>query len=602
MVCVGSIQELKELAELPDNYKFDDLHREFIDNITFTSKKTGNILRRVEHVFDCWYESGSVPYAQLHYPFENKEAFDNQEYMCDFISEGLDQTRGWFYTLLVLSTALFDKPCARHIICAGLILDEFGNKISKSMGNFVNPMEYLQEYGADICRLYLINSPTVKAEPLKFKEKDIKDIGRRLLPWYNAFKFFIECHTRFVKSESNPTFDMSVQSTNIMDRWIVARIGTLAQRVNKEMETYRLYNILPHLIIFIEELANWYIKFNRDRIKGKDGDVVEWNKALVTLYTALLGFAKIMAPFVPFMAETMYSKLKLLLPEDEQKESVHLTTFPEEDEYKMDKVVERQMAQLQNVTVSVRTLRGQSKNSGSLKMPLKKVTIAYNSHEYIDDIKEVVNYMYDELNIMDIQFEEQRKYVEFELEPNMLVVGKKYGKMARQITTQMRHVDSGEIVEYLDGKRNFLIVTVYDNEYKLEDDEFTLVPKMKAKLDSNMMFEINNDGVLVMIDTTQDKSVLDKYFVRQFSVAIQDTRRNSILKPWNKINIFYDCDSMDLVNVIKSQQDYIERIVGNPIHFEHDEQTKHVGRMESNKVVENSVNINDQKVSLQIYT
>ncbi|KAJ2762037.1 isoleucine--tRNA ligase, partial [Coemansia nantahalensis] len=268
VVCVGSVAELEELTGATG---ISDLHRDKIDHLTIPSRKGKGVLRRVDEVFDCWFESGSMPYAQKHYPFENKEVFE-QTFPADFISEGIDQTRGWFYTLLVLSTLLFDKPAWKNLIASGLVLAADGKKMSKRLKNYPDPMVVLNEYGADPLRLYLINSPVVRAETLRFKEEGVKDIvSRVLLPWYNAFRFF-GTQVEVLKKDTGIdfVFDPASRSANTMDRWMLASVQSLIRFVREEMGAYRLYTVVPRLLEMIDQLTNWYVRFNRRRLKGEE--------------------------------------------------------------------------------------------------------------------------------------------------------------------------------------------------------------------------------------------------------------------------------------------------------------------------------------------
>ena len=264
-VVVGSIAELESLT----GAKVTDLHRHFIDHLTIPSQRPGMPpLRRVEDVFDCWFESGAMPYAQLHYPFENKELFE-RNFPADFIAEGLDQTRGWFYTLMVLSTALFDRPAFKNLVCNGLVLAADGKKMSKRLQNYPDPNDVIAKYGADALRLYLINSPVVRAEPLRFKEEGVFAVVKDVfLPWYNAYRFFVQNARRVGEDTSRPfsPADQSLDAaTNVLDRWVCSATRTLVNAVRDEMAAYRLYTVVPALVAFIEGLTNIYVRFNRKR-------------------------------------------------------------------------------------------------------------------------------------------------------------------------------------------------------------------------------------------------------------------------------------------------------------------------------------------------
>ncbi|PWU97758.1 putative valyl-tRNA synthetase [Trypanosoma cruzi] len=310
MVCVGSVRELEELSGVTG---ITDIHRQFVDNITIPSKRPGMPpLRRVEEVFDCWFESGSMPYAQSHYPFENQKDFETHRFPADFVAEGLDQTRGWFYTLLVLGVALFDVSPFKNVVVNGLILSEDGKKMSKRLKNYPEPNIIIDTYGADALRMYMINSPVVRAEPLRFREQGVRGIVKDvLLPLFHATKFFIANANYCVLSGGNVSLD--VVSTNEMDRWILASTQTLQQYVRREMERYHLYNVIPGVFRFVVDLSNWYVRMNRRRMKNAV-DQEDRSQALSTMLTVLFSVSRILSPIVPFVAEMLYQRIKPLLP------------------------------------------------------------------------------------------------------------------------------------------------------------------------------------------------------------------------------------------------------------------------------------------------
>lgn len=324
IVCVGSIQELFELSGV----KVTDLHREFIDPITIPSKKGKGTLRRVDDVFDCWFESGSMPYAQQHYPFENQDKFTNG-FPADFIAEGLDQTRGWFYTLMVLSTALFDKPAFKNLICNGIILAEDGKKMSKRLKNYPDPEDVMNRHGADAMRLYLISSPAVRAENLRFTETGVSDMVKDIfLPFFNAYRFFVQTvkglKVPFISSVSNGY----VQSPNLLDQWIQASMAGLLSFVRKEMSAYRLYTVVPRLLAFMDDLTNWHLRMSRNRCKGKDGQESQL-VVLSVVYEILTVLCAALAPFVPFISDQIYQNLRLLDPSRFPHACVHFLPYPQ---------------------------------------------------------------------------------------------------------------------------------------------------------------------------------------------------------------------------------------------------------------------------------
>lgn len=360
IVAVGSVAELEELSGVTG---LTDIHRDKIDHITIPSKKGKAPLKRVSEVFDCWFESGSMPYAQQHYPFENKAKFEST-FPADFIAEGIDQTRGWFYTLMVLSTHLFDSPPWKNLIVNGLVLASDGKKMSKRLKNYPDPNNVMQSYGADVLRLYLITSPAVRAENLKFREEGVKElIAKVFLPWYNSYRFFFS-QLHLLKKEHNvdfkydPSIDLS-QNQNVMDRWILASTQTLIQFVRQEMEAYRLYTVVPRLLALIEDLTNWYIRFNRKRLKAENGpeDAV---RALNVLFEVLYTLSRLMAAFTPFITETMYQNLKRCLPAaKEDTRSVHFLLYPDVKKEYFDPEIERAVSRMRGVIELGRVIREQ---------------------------------------------------------------------------------------------------------------------------------------------------------------------------------------------------------------------------------------------------
>ena len=302
--CIGSIEELAELTGVT----VTDLHREHVDPLTFSLEGEEGVYRRVEEVLDCWFESGSMPYAQLHYPFENQTAFE-QGFPAEYIAEGLDQTRGWFYTLLVLGAALFEKPAFRNVIVNGMVLAADGKKMSKSLRNYTPPEELMETFGADALRLYLMTSGLVRAEEQRFTDDGVRDMVRRaLLPWHNAHSFL----DTYAEIDGWTPNDAGAKGEpTILDQWIVSRLQTLKANIGREMERYQLYNVVPRLLSFVEDLTNWYIRLNRPRFWG-EGMTPDKRAAYSTLHTVLHELSAVVAPFAPFLSEHIYLSLSRL--------------------------------------------------------------------------------------------------------------------------------------------------------------------------------------------------------------------------------------------------------------------------------------------------
>ncbi|CAN1224850.1 Isoleucine--tRNA ligase, cytoplasmic [Linum perenne] len=330
IVVVDSVTKLENLS----GAKVFDLHRHNIDHITIPSSRGPEfgVLRRIDDVFDCWFESGSMPYAYIHYPFENVELFE-KNFPGHFVAEGLDQTRGWFYTLMVLSTALFGKPAFRNLVCNGLVLAEDGKKMSKKLKNYPSPMDVINDYGADALRLYLINSPVVRAETLRFKKDGVYNVVKDVfLPWYNAYRFLVQ-NAKRLEIEGlaifAPLSSAALQhSSNVLDQWINSATQSLVHFVRQEMDAYRLYTVVPYLLSFLDNLTNVYVRFNRKRLKGRTGED-DCRIALSTLYNVLVTSCKVMSPFTPFFTEVLYQNLRKVSADSE--ESIHYCSFPAEE-------------------------------------------------------------------------------------------------------------------------------------------------------------------------------------------------------------------------------------------------------------------------------
>ena len=404
IVAIGSVEELETLAGLPTG-SISDLHRESIDAIEIPSKKGKGKLKRVDEVFDCWFESGSMPYAQLHYPFENKDRFE-KGFPAHFIAEGLDQTRGWFYTLMVLSTALFDKPAYTNLIVNGMVLAADGKKMSKRLKNYPPPDEVINDYGADALRMYLINSPVVAARELAFKKEGVYGVVKDVMnPWYNAFRFMVQNASRWENATSRtfrPNSSLAKASKDPIDVWILAEIANLEAFVHKEMEAYRLFTVMPELLAFLDQLTKWYLRLNRDRIKGEDGDAAA-ETALSVTYDVLMAVTSIMSPFTPFFAEFLYQKLRRLHPDVNKKnapegvgsaESVHFLMLPKPDpnaDTLLNARVALEMGALQTVVELGRKVR--ELKDISLKKPVVDIVIVVSNEIQRNGLKKLEKYL-----------------------------------------------------------------------------------------------------------------------------------------------------------------------------------------------------------------
>ncbi len=423
--CIGSIDDLRKLS----GKEITDLHKHNIDNIFFSctsSSKCGGIMKRTPEVFDCWFESGAMPYGQQHYPFDNKERFE-KGFPADFIAEGLDQTRGWFYTLLVLSTILFKKPAFKNVIVNGLILAEDGKKMSKRLKNYPAPEFVMENYGADSLRMYLINSPVVRAEDLKFSENGIKEILKSvIIPLWNSYNFFVEYA---VTDGWNPSRHFR-KSANELDRWILSVMQSLIKEVNIQMESYNLYKVVPAVVDFIEDLTNWYIRRSRTRFWAdakEDWKVKE--ECHSTLYEVLVVFSKIIAPILPFASEDIYRNLVANIDKNAAC-SVHLCDYPIVDELRIDVALEERMALVRTIVGLGNSLRG--KQNIRLRQPLESITVIAGKRE--QDISRPYDFLImEELNVKSvIWIENDSGLVKLSIKPNYRLLGKKFGAKMKE--------------------------------------------------------------------------------------------------------------------------------------------------------------------------
>jgi isoleucyl-tRNA synthetase len=431
MHCVASVGELEQLT----GTKVTDLHPHRIDHLTFT--KNGKTLRRIPDVFDCWFESGAMPYAQLHYPFENK-AFFEQAFPAQFIAEGLDQTRGWFYTLLVLSTALFEKAPFRNVIVNGLVLAESGEKMSKSKRNYPDPNDVIERYGADALRAYLINSPLVRAEPLKFTENHVKEVVRTvLLPLQNAWGFFV---TYANLDGWNPKTHLAqapaLAERPELDRWIVSVLQSLVREINTQMEGYYLDRVVPPMLGFIDDLTNWYIRRSRRRF-WKSGNSTDKASAYATLYDVLTTFSKVIAPVLPFFAERMHQNL-VVEPGMGQptEDSVHLCAYPLPEEPRIDRGVEAAMASVRQTVALGRALRERHKLK--TRQPLSTLTVVSTDATVRQALMDHAELLEDELNVKQVvALADDAALATLTLKANFKTLGKKMGVKMKDAATDI---------------------------------------------------------------------------------------------------------------------------------------------------------------------
>ena len=430
-------------AEIPDN----DIHSHVVDTLSMTCPKcgSGNFARTPE-VLDCWFESGSMPYAQNHYPFERSDAFE-KSFPADFIAEGIDQTRGWFYTLTVLGSALFGKEAFRNVVVNGIILAEDGKKLSKRLRNYTPPEEIIDKLGADSLRLFLINSPAVKAEDLRFSERGVTEMARSiLLPFWNAYSFFV---TYANVDGWKPDPCARPASRHELDQWILSLLNHTISSVNGEMEQYNLYRVVPILVDFIDNLTNWYIRRSRRRFWKSENDA-DKNGAYETLHYVLVEFSKVMAPFLPFLTEAIYRNLVAGVDSSAPK-SVHLAAYPQSDESLVDIDIETRMQLVRQVVGMGRTLR--SRYSIRNRQPLSRLTVVVHDDHKRELLEEMAGLVRDELNVRSVVFDsDEDSVVGISARPNFRALGRVYGAGMKEAGAAIAALAPEEIRALESGK------------------------------------------------------------------------------------------------------------------------------------------------------
>uniref|UniRef100_A0A6V7JHF2 Isoleucine--tRNA ligase, cytoplasmic n=1 Tax=Bracon brevicornis TaxID=1563983 RepID=A0A6V7JHF2_9HYME len=574
VVCVGSIEELERLT----GQKITDIHRESIDSLTIPSKRPGHPpLRRVAEVFDCWFESGSMPYAQMHYPFERVKDFEDG-FPADFIAEGIDQTRGWFYTLLVISTALFNKPPFKNLVCNGLVLAADGQKMSKRKKNYPDPMEVVDRFGADALRLYLINSPVVRAENLRFKEEGVRDIIKDVfLPWYNAFRFLQQNIQRY-ETEENVKFIYNenenenhghgiINNTNIMDKWIISFTQTLLEFLKNEMKAYRLYTVVPKLIKYIDNLTNWYVRMNRRRIKGDNGPE-DCRQALNTLFSVIYTMIRINAPFTPFLSEFMYQRIIYLLPKSakpESYESVHYQMIPEPNLQLVDEKIERSVSYMQTVIELGRIVR--DRKTIPVKYPLPEIVVIHQDDKILEEIVSLKSYILEELNVKELTVttDKQKYGVTLRAEPDHKTLGFRLKGEFKAMIQAIKDLSDSQLQDFLITKK------IKVNNHELGEDDLRIMFSFSgpAAQQLSLKYEAHCEGnVLILLDVTPDESMQHEGIAREVVNRVQKLRKKAQLVPSDEADVYYQItdETSSLFKVIQQYKEFIESITKTPQH------------------------------------
>ncbi len=543
MIAIGSIKELKEKAtDCPDEI---ELHRPYVDAIEITCDKCNGTMKRIPEVADCWFDSGSMPYAQWHWPFENKDKFGTH-FPADFISEAIDQTRGWFYTLLAISTILFDKPAYKDVICLELIVDENGQKMSKSRGNVLDPWLVLNNQGADALRwaIYTSSPPWTTS---RIGENTVTEAFRQfLIPLKNVYKFFsMYANVDGFDPREN---DIPVPQRNFLDRWVLSELNSLISYVHDEMKTYGITHSTREIARFVDKLTNWYVRRSRRRFwKSSDDD--DKTSAYLTLYEVLVTLSKIISPFVPFIAERLYHELVIPFYIDKPS-SIHLVDLPIANDQLIDSDLEREMGFVRDV-VSV-GLKARKSVRLKVRQPLASVTIRCNEDYQVEAVQKYSELIQDELNVKEIQTRSTLDdFCIISVKPNLALLGKKLGSKVPVLMKKLKEVDGQEVLRSLED----------DGKFEVDIDGIEALTKeellIERKSDEGCFIE--SDGSIdVMLSTTLTPELIEEGIAREIVRMIQSLRKEMDFNVDQKIKTAV-VGSNDLCEAVRSQIDYIQR-------------------------------------------
>lgn len=534
VIVIGSRAELEKLS----GQKVEDLHIEFVDKITIPSPTGKSDLKRIDGVLDCWFESGSMPYAQFGFPEANIEEF-KKAFPADFIAEGLDQTRGWFYTLSVIGTALFNQAPFKNVVVNGLVLAEDGRKMSKSLKNYPDPMEVLNQHGADALRLYLIDSPVVKGQEIKFSEKGVYDVVRKiLLRWWNSYSFF----ANYANIDGFVPKGDAKNSPNILDQWVLSRLNGLIANTQREMDAYRLYNVVPQLLSFIEDLTNTYIRFNRS-LFWQDGMPETKRYAYETLHEVLVTLSRLMAPFAPFMAETTYKNLSQVL--SNKKESVHLESFPVEDLSMLRPELEEAVKAMDTLVTLGRNHR--EKIAVKAKIPLNEIKIIHRSATLLETLKKFEPFFVDELNFRKVTYDSNEDhYVQISAKANFPVLGKRLGPKMKSVSAGIMALPLESLLKLESGQ----VVMVDGEEITSADVEIRRAPKGgNANLSVHQVVSIEVDPT---VTAEQEREGLAREIMRKIQVA----RKTADFQMDDKITLEIACEGL-LLEALNAHKEMI---------------------------------------------
>ncbi len=519
---IGSIEELKSMSDnCPDEI---ELHRPYIDAVKIKCPDCGKEMTRVPEVIDCWFDSGSMPFAQHHYPFENKDLFESQ-FPADFISEAVDQTRGWFYSLLAISTLIFNKAPFKNVIVLGHVQDENGQKMSKSKGNAVDPFDALETYGADAIRWYFYTN-SAPWLPNRFYGKAVTEGQRKVMgTLWNTYAFFVLYAN--IDNFDATKYSLDYSSLSVMDKWCLSKLNTMIKGVDENLANYRIPEAARYISEFVDQLSNWYVRRCRERFwtPGLEQDKIN---AYMTLYTALVVTAKTAAPMIPFMTEDIYQNLVRSIDKDAP-ESIHLCEFPEVNEEFIDKELEEYMEEVLDIVGLGRACRNGSNIKNRQPLGTMYVKATKNLPEFYTDI------IKEELNIKEVKFvEDASDLLSYSFKPQMRTLGPKYGKQLNEIRETLQNLDGSAAKAELDST-GVLKLTISIGEIELTEEDLLIETKQQEGY-----FSLSDFGITVAIDTTLTEELLTEGFVREVVSKIQTMRKDAGFEVMDHIALYVD--------------------------------------------------------------
>ena len=539
---IGSIEELKSMSDnCPDDI---ELHRPYIDAVTIKCPDCGGEMKRVPEVIDCWFDSGAMPFAQWHYPFENQDIFEDN-FPADFISEAVDQTRGWFYSLMAISTLLFDKAPYKNVIVLGHVQDKDGQKMSKSKGNAVDPMDALNKYGADAIRWYFYSN-SAPWLPNRFHEDAVVEGQRKFMgTLWNTYAFYV-LYANI--DEFDPTkYTLEYDKLSVMDKWLLSKLNSMVKSVDDNLGNYRIPEATKALAEFVDDMSNWYVRRCRERYWAKDMPQDKIN-AYMTLYTALVTLCKAAAPMIPFLTEDIYQNLVRTVDKNAP-ESIHLCDFPEVNESMIDPELEASMDEVLKVVVFGRAAR----NTANIKSRQPIANMYIKATKTLDDY--FVDILRDELNVKNVEFKEDLSaFTAYSFKPQLRTVGPKYGKHLNAIKEYLANVDGNKAMSELkaDGVIKF---TADDTEIALAEEDLLIdVAKMDGYVTEG------DNYVTVVIDTTLTPELIEEGYVREVISKIQTMRKDSDFQVTDRIKV-YVTGNAKIAEVMEKNADEIKRVV-----------------------------------------